>query len=380
VTRRALIVLGAAAVVVASYVASATARSAPPPPPTTASRWSARPPAPELSALPAARVTADARHGELVIELPPVDLPAGMGHHSLDQPPVSLAELPVGGAIFGFRTELVDEAGRTLSPELIHHFNVLDPLHRELFLPIAQRLAAAGKETGVVRLPKLLFGAPFTRGAKVVASAMLHNPTAVSYRGVRTRLVLSYVPDNRPWPLFRAFPWQLDVGFPVGDKSFDLPPGQSERAYEGSPALPGSIVAIGGHLHEYGVSIELSDATTGELIWRAEPVRDEQRDVRSMPIGKLYGLTHIGAHIVPDHRYRVRVVYDNPTGNVLQGEGMGVVGGLFVPDGDLPWPTVNPNDSLYQEDLRHFLRLHGVWLQAKNGDSGAPHAGMHMHH
>ena len=295
-TRRALIVVAAAAVVVASYVVSATARSSVAP--------SASPLAAELSALPTAHVTADAAKGELVIELPAVDLPAGAGHHTTDQPPVSLAEFPVGGAIFGFRTELVDESGRRLPPELVHHFNVLDPSHRELFLPIGQRLAGAGKETGAVRLPKLLFGAPFARGEKVVASAMLHNPTNVSYRGVRTRLVLFYVPDRRPWPLLRAFPWQLDVAFPVGDKSFDLPPGRSERAYEGRPAIAGDIVAIGGHLHEYGVSIELSDATTGKLIWRAEPVRDSARKAFVMPIGKLYGLTHIGAHIVPEHRYR----------------------------------------------------------------------------
>ena len=370
-TRRALIVLGAAAVVVASYVASATARSSVTP-------STAPPLAVELSALPTAHVTADAAKGELVIELPPVDLPAGAGHHTTDQPPVSLAELPVGGAIYGFRTELVDDAGHRLPAELVHHFNVLDPLHRELFLPIGQRIAGAGKETGAVRLPKLLFGAPFTRGERVVASAMLHNPTDVSYRGVRTRLVLLYVPERRPWPLFRAFPWQLDVAFPVGDKSFDLPPGRSERAYEGRPAIAGDIVAIGGHVHDYGVSIELSDATTGELIWRAEPVRDPARGVFVMPIGKLYGLTHIGAHIVPEHRYRVRVVYDNPTGTVLREGGMGVVGGLFVPDGDVPWPTINPNDSLYQEDLRHFLRLHGIWLEAKKPGGAMPQGMMPM--
>jgi len=51
---------------------------------------------------------------------------------------------------------------------------------------------------------------------------------------------------------------------------------------------------------------------------------------------------------------------------VLRQGGMGVVGGLFVPDGDVPWPTINLNDSLYQEDLRHFLRLHGIWLEAKH--------------
>jgi hypothetical protein len=354
-------------VVVATYVASAPARSALSP------QSSARPVAVELGGLPTARVTADARLGELVIELPPVDLPAGAGHHSTASPPVSLAELPTGGAIYGFRTELVDETGRRLPPQLIHHFNVLDPSHRELFLPIAQRIAAAGKETGVIRMPRLLLGSPFTRGSTVVASAMLHNPTSETYRGVRVRLVLYYTPDNRPWPLFRVFPWQLDVGFPVGDKSFDLPPGRSERSYEGSPAVPGDIVVIGGHLHEYGVSIELSDATTGELIWRAQPVRDDNGDVVAMPIGKLYGLTHIGAHIVPEHRYRVRVVYDNPTGKVLPEGGMGVVAGLFAPDGDVPWPTVNPNDSLYQEDMRHFLRLHGVWLGARHGSAPMHH-------
>jgi hypothetical protein len=53
---------------------------------------------------------------------------------------------------------------------------------------------------------------------------------------------------------------------------------------------------------------------------------------------------------------------------------MGVVAGLFVPDGDAPWPSINPNDSLYQEDLRHFLRLHGIWLEARR--DGLPH----MHH
>jgi hypothetical protein len=364
VKKRALILVIAVGVVVASYVASAPARSTP--------RSPSRRLAAELAGLPTALVTADARKGELVIELPPVDLPAGAGHHTTDQPPVSLAELPTGGAIYGFRTELVDETGRRLAPQLIHHFNVLDPSHRELFLPIAQRMAAGGRETGEIRMPRLLFGAPFTGGAKVVASAMLHNPTAENYRGVRVRIVLYYTPDSRPWPLFRVFPWQLDVGFPVGDKSFDLPPGRSERAYEGSPAVPGDIVVIGGHLHEYGVSIELSDATSGELIWRAQPVQGDKGDVVAMPIGKLYGLTHIGAHIVPEHRYRVRVVYDNPTGKVLPEGGMGVVGGLFVPDGDVPWPTINPNDSLYQEDLRHFLRLHGVWLEA--------HGAMHMHH
>ncbi len=354
-TKRTLFVGIALAVAGASYLGSAPARG------------SAAAPTVDLSGLPEARVSVDVRRGELSIELPAVDLPGtgGRGMHGDDhhmemggggQPPVSLAHLPTGGAIFGFRAEVVDEAGRLLPAELIHHFNLLDPTHRELFLPIARRLAAAGKETGTVRLPWLLFGAPFERDETVVASAMLHNPTPVSYRGVRVRLILNYTPVRRPWPIFPASPWQLDVAFPVGDKSFDLPPGRSERAYEGSPAVPGDIVAIGGHLHEYGESIELWDATAGELIWRAEPTRDARDQVVAVPIGRLYGLTRLGAHIVPAHRYRVRVVYDNPTGRVVKDGGMGVVGGLFIPDRDVAWPRVDPADSLYQIDLKHYLR------------------------
>jgi hypothetical protein len=326
----------------------------------------------DLSGLPRAHVTADARRGELTIELPAVDLPAGGegDHMGGPQPPVSLARLPAGGAIFGFHAEVVDAAGRVLPAGLIHHFNVLDPTHRELFLPIARRLAAAGKETGDVRIPWLLFGAPFERNETVVVSAMLHNPTPVSYRGVRVRLVLNYTVERRPWPLFPASPWQLDVAFPVGDKSFDLPPGRSERAYEGSPAVPGDIVAIGGHLHDYGVSIELWDATTGDLIWRGESVRDARDQVVAVPVGRLYGLTRLGAHIVPAHRYRVRVIYDNPTGRVIKDGGMGVVGGLFIPDRDAVWPGVDPADSLYQLDLKHYLR-------AASGQVAEP---MMMHH
>jgi hypothetical protein len=313
--------------------------------------------------LPAATVTADERRNEVTIELPAVDLPAGemIGHHGAEVPPAT-GEIPVEGAIYGLRTEVLDKNGRPLPPELIHHFNVMDPSDRELFLPISRRLLASGKETGVVRLPWLLVGARMQAGERIIASAMLHNPTGKAYYGVRTRMVVSYTPAGRPWPLLRGFPWQLDVAFPVGDKSFDLPPGRSERSYEGSPSVPGKIIAIAGHLHEYGKSIELSDVTTGELIWHGEPVYQADGTMGAVPIGKLIGFTRIGARITPEHRYRVRVVYDNPTDRVIAAGGMGVVGGIFIPDRGTVWPSADPSDSLYQKDLRHFLggRLAGV--------------------
>lgn len=307
-----------------------------------------------------ARIFTDPARGRLVIDLAPTDLPAHTMHHMLAQPPVATLEIPATGSIYGFRVQVVDSAGHALPDELIHHFNLIDPEHRELFLPISRRLLAAGHETGAIRLPWLLFGLPLQQGEHVVASAMVENLTATSYPNARVRLVMNFIPGGRPWPLFRASPWQMDVAFPVGDKSFTLPPGRSSRAYEGSPAVPGTIVGLGGHMHDYGRLIEFADVTTGEVIYHVAPVTDSAGHIESVPVAFLYRLTRLGVHIVPAHRYRVTVVYDNPTGQPIPDGGMGVVGGLFVPDHGVSWPAADPRDSLYAGDYRHYMRLTGV--------------------
>src|SRR2546425_4942824 len=116
-----------------------------------------------------------------------MDLPANTPHHEIAQPPVATLEIPESGSIYGFRVQVVDSAGHELPDELIHHFNLIDPDHRELFLPISRRLLAAGHETGAIRLPRLLFGLPLKRGEHVVASAMVENLTPAAYRGARVR-------------------------------------------------------------------------------------------------------------------------------------------------------------------------------------------------
>lgn len=324
----------------------------------------------DWSGLEHTAITKGPKGGELVLELPPVDLPPG----TVVEQPASVGEFPVDGSIYALHAELLDEHGQHLPAALLHHMNVMDPNERELFLPISRRILASGMETGEIRFPWLLFGARIQSGQHVLANAMVHNPTNVGYRGVRVRLVLSYVPANRPWPLFSVYPWQLDVAFPVGDKSFDLPPGRSERSYEGSPAVPGKVIVIGGHMHAYGRALEFWDATTGKLLWRGEPAPAPAGEASPVPVGKLYSLTGLGLHITPDHRYRVRVIYENPTGQMIPNGGMGVVGGLFKPDRKAVWPTTDRSDSLYQRDLRHFMGAVGKPAVI------VPMSEMHMEH
>lgn len=335
---RVFVVVAALRLAAAVYAASAV----PVPPPAPTGDW---------SDLERTTITPTARRNELLLELPPVDLPAG----TVVDEPASVGEFPVNGSVYALHAELVDETGRKLPTELLHHMNVMDPGERELFLPISRRILASGRETGEIRFPWLLFGTRVRAGERILANAMIHNPTAVGYRGVRVRLILSYVPEHRPWPLFSVMPWQLDVAFPVGDKSFDLPPGRSERFYEGSPAVDGKLVVIGGHMHQYGRTIEFWDATTGKRLWHGEPAPAPLGEPSAVPITALYGVTRLGLRITPTHRYRVRVIYENPTGHVIPNGGMGVVGGLFMPDRTAVWPAAATSDSLYQRDLRHFM-------------------------
>lgn len=366
---RLIVVLAALRLAVASYASSAVPTHLPRPATPGGAGGHAGDGAIDWSRLERATITASAKREELLLELPALDLPAG----TVVEQPASAGVFPVSGFIYALHAEIMDENGHRLPNELLHHMNVMDPTERELFLPIARRILASGMETGEIRFPWLLFGTRVRAGQRILANAMVHNPGSVGYRAVRVRLVLSYVPERRPWPFFSVLPWQLDVAFPVGDKSFDLPPGRSERSYEGSPAVEGKLIVIGGHMHEYGRTIEFWDATTGKLLWHGEPAPAPPGRPSAVPVSALYSLSSLGLRITPTHRYRVRVIYENPTTHAIVGGGMGVVGGLFMPDRKAVWPTTDPTDSLYQQDLRHFIG------PVEKGATITPISQMHSH-
>ena len=104
-------------------------------------------------------------------------------------------------------------------------------------------------------------------------------------------------------------------------------------------------------MHDYGVSLELSDVTTGRVLGRLVPERDSSGLVRLLPPVRFYRWYRLGIHIESTHRYRVTVTYDNPTGRAIPDGGMGAVAGLFVPDGGARWPVVDTTDVSYRQDL-----------------------------
>lgn len=219
-------------------------------------------------------------NGDLVIDLPPVHLPAaGTGSEAMVVTPVCQVVIPVVASLHSFRVEIVNGDGLRLPNAFLHHVNLTDPSRRELFLPSSLHIVAASKETPLIDVPAALFGMPVHKGARFIVSGTLANSTPQAYHNVRIRLVFEYLSAFWPWPLYDVYPWVMDVMFPLGrqpggSKAFDLPPGPTERSWEARPAVRGTLLGLGGHMHDYGVSLELVDVTTGELLWRDQPVAD----------------------------------------------------------------------------------------------------------
>ncbi|MBI2401575.1 MAG: hypothetical protein HYV20_02325 [Gemmatimonadetes bacterium] len=335
---------------------------------------------------PTIRLEDDETRNEFVITIGPMDMPASHGGeheaHAGVLPPVTGVRVPRAAYLYGFDYEIRDGSGRLLPRDLLHHLNIAETTRRELFLPIAHRVFAIGRETGAQSMPWLLFGYPLEEGQELVVSAMMHNPTHQSYAGVSLNLLLKYVPASRPWPLFRVYSWQLDVAFPAGDKSFDLPPGRFSRSYEARPAIAGRIMVIAGHLHPYATGIAFEDVTAGRVIWEGKPIGASAGALEGVTIGRLY--RKLGAKIQPDHTYRVTVTYRNPTDRTIPEGGMGVVAGLFLPAGDEEWPVADPTDELYRLDLMHYRReLTGKYADLlaafKAGKADGAVTGEHRH-
>lgn len=330
----------------------------------TSSTQASKDPLATIDGLSAAHVTASG--GELVIELPGVDVPArdsmgeGMVLTHLYQVPI-----PVSGTLYRFHVEIVDSAGERLPQSVLHHVNLTDPGRRELFLPTSLHIIAASKETPNLSVPRFLIGVPINKGDRYITSGMLANDGDQPIHGARIRLVFHYLADWVPGPLFDAYPWVMDVMFPLGRpgdgrKAFDLPPGRSTRSWESSPAIPGTLLGLGGHLHDYGVSLTLEDVTAGKVLWQGEPVKDSSGTVHRMPVHRFYGWNRLGVHIDPSHVYRATVAYDNPTGRTLHSGGMGAIAGLFVPDRGTSWPRVDSADSIYRRDLEISIGVSGT--------------------
>jgi hypothetical protein len=316
-----------------------------------------------ILALPAAATGVDAAAGRLRIELPPQSLLPG--RTSLT--PVYHAVVPFDVSLYGFAVELLDERGIPAPRERLHHVIMTDPERRDLFAPLALPIFGASKESPSPVLPRYLVGVPLPRGDRYLVSAMLMNPES-RVRRYRVRLILSYLRPGAFFPLLRAYPWTMDVTFPLGGAGgrhdFDVPVGRSRFSWEGSPSVPCTVLAVGGHAHDFATALRLVDVTTGDTLWRLAPVLDSAGRVLRVPVMTFYRWNRLGLHLDPAHRYRLTGEYDNPLDRPIRFGGMASVVGLAVPDRGTAWPRVDRTDPIYRAQLHNLLaNMAGVAME-----------------
>lgn len=283
------------------------------------------------------------------IAVGPFHLPAAGDPQAMQIARARTISLPAGGWFTGFRVRVVDGEGNELPASLIHHVNLVLPRRRDLFTPGLYRLAAAGAETAPIELPWPLAIA-LGDGEGVIVVAMVHNRTDAPVHDATVEILLERQPFGL-LPRIRVETIYLDaIEHGLGSHTWDLPPGPSQQSWEGSPAIPGRILALGGHVHRYGTRIRLEDVTETRILWDGSPELGPDGEIVAMPRGQF--MTRLGIPLDPTHRYRITAFYDNPTGRTIPGGAMGTIAGLFKPDRAAEWPAADPRDPFYQRDLR----------------------------
>jgi hypothetical protein len=281
---------------------------------------------------------------------------AAMAHESDDMmmmdTPVLRVAWPVNGWVRGYSVQLCDgdAAGSSTLPHgMVHHVGLANYSRRELLYPMVERLMAVGKETPRVSLPGGV-GVPLSRGDTLGLYSAFHDVDGKTVERAYVIVTLPWIPAGHSHPI-DVMPFFVDVNSVIGGTSaWDLPPGRSEKSSEFTMPLGGSILALGGHVHDYARSVRLEDAENGKVLVRLDTKLTN--DGRLITLGKrVFGFHEEGLPLLAKHRYRVVAQYDNPTGHVVRPGGMAPRAGAFVPDDVRQWPLLDRLDADVKRDI-----------------------------
>jgi hypothetical protein len=351
------LVAGAHTVVSLSIAASAIAL-------TTIAALSASPPARGCDGLDAPiRAVIDSAKHAVVVTLGPCLVPAMgtmamhdmskmamMGHGPGNEDVRTHFRWPADVWMRSFDLQLFDKNHKRLNqPTTMHHMELLDFDRRQLLYPMVERVFGLGEETGSAKVPKSI-GLPLFAGMDMGLYVMWNNHTDTNLDGVTLQLTMKYSPRNLvPEPTI-VLPFKADVNIhPGAGDAFDLPPGGGSKSSVFTMAVSGRLIAVGGHLHDFGKEVRLEDMRTGKVLARVHAIRKPDGEVTGVSHG-LYGIVGRGPHLIAGRRYRLVAVYEGSPKDSIYGA-MGLMGGIFAPDDYAKWPKLDRTNPDYLIDL-----------------------------
>lgn len=313
---------------------------------------------------PQVSLTVDSGRKLVSVAAGPFHIPAASGdttpahpgashqHDSHSLTPFLTFKWPTDGWLRGVRLKLTDGHGEELPRHLIHHINLVNLDRRQLFYPAAERTVALGQETEDIHLPATV-GIPITSGTEMGVVVAWHNTGPASYHDVQIVLEIEWLAANTaPRPL-SVLPLYLDVRYPIGQPvDFDLPTGRQDFSADFRMPIDGRVIAAGGHLHDFGLGLELTElreggertlislGTTSDSVGRVSAVDREYPGIRGKGIKLEKGRT-----------YRMTGSYHNTTGQTLKKGAMVHLILLFAPEDIDDWPVVDPAEKDFGVDV-----------------------------
>lgn len=268
----------------------------------------------------------------MTLRLGPLDLPARSDHRSVAQAPDLFWEVPFDGWLLGYHPRLVDDAGNAAPGRVLHHVAFWNTGRSDFLCPNKEEhIFGAGGEMN--DWPAIEgFGYRVARGGRIRIETMFHNPTDTAYPKTYLEVRVEYRTRLDAGPPPKSFyPAWFDV-MECRDSGYALKAGKSVTTGEFTLKHNGTLLGVGGHLHDYGERLVLENVTRNEPVAALSAALDAQGRILSMPVADFSAQG--GYRLNQGERIRVSSTYDNRTGKLLPEGAMGIVVGYFVPDDD----------------------------------------------
>lgn len=265
---------------------------------------------------------------ELTLRIGPVNLPAHADQDSIAQPPTMWLSIPFNGWLTAYHPSLVDSKGQPLPNRLLHHVVFFNTARPDFLCPNKDEhiFGAGGEMNDWPAIPGA--GYRVQKGDRIRITAMFENSTAQSYREAFLQVRVDYQLQNQSPSLKDIYPAWFDV-MQCRESAYDLPAGTSTKTAQFKFAYSGRLLAVGGHLHNYGAWLVLKNVTTNQTLASLESTFDSTGRIISMPI-ELFA--NRGVPIQKGDLIDVTDAYENSTGKLIPGGAMGVIVGYFLPD------------------------------------------------
>jgi hypothetical protein len=266
----------------------------------------------------------------LTVKVGPLNLPAHASHMDVAQAMPQTLEVPVEGWFTAYHPRLVDAGGHVLPGRMLHHVAFWNTGRPDFLCPnkLEHIFGAGGEMNDWPALPGI--GYRVHPGDRIRVDTMFHNPTGESYPQAYLEVRIEYAPAGTA-SLRSVYPTWFDVK-ECGNSGYDLAAGDSTTTGKFTLGFNGRLLGVGGHLHDYGRSVELVDKSSGQVIADLPAKLDDHGHILSMPI-KTFA-EQGGLPLEKGNVLEVSAKYLNPTPKTIPEGAMGIAVGYFLPEKD----------------------------------------------